>query len=121
MGGLVDARGTINSAITNSANLQPALGGSGMVVNGAVTLLSSSKLTFQLGGLTQGSQYGFLNVNGTVALNGTLLVSFVNSFQATSNNNFTVLTASSGLTGSFANVPSGSRVAATSCGPFLVA
>lgn len=49
-------------------------------MNGAVTLLSSSKLTFQLGGLTQGSQYGFLNVNGTAALAGQLVISFVNSF-----------------------------------------
>ena len=56
-GGLVDAWGTINAAITNNANLKPALGGSGLSVTGNVSLLSASKLTFQLGGLTQGSQY----------------------------------------------------------------
>ena len=33
-GGLVDAWGTINAAITNNANLQPALGGTGLTVNG---------------------------------------------------------------------------------------
>ena len=33
-GGLVDAWGTINAAIRNSANLQPALGGTGLTVNG---------------------------------------------------------------------------------------
>ncbi|MEP6822649.1 MAG: hypothetical protein ABI946_09905, partial [Chthoniobacterales bacterium] len=120
MGGMVDARGTINSAITNGANLQPALGGSGLVVNGAVTLLSSSQLTFQLGGLTQGSQYGFLNVNGTVALAGQLVVSFVNNFQAANNNNFTILS-STALTGVFANALPGSRVnASDGSGSFLV-
>ncbi len=119
-GGLIDARGTINSAITNGANLQPALGGSGLVVNGNVTLLSSSQLTFQLAGLVQGSQYGFLNVNGTVALNGNLVVSFVDPFQATNNDNFTVLS-STALSGAFTNVASGSRVTTTdNSGTFLV-
>ena len=80
-GGLVDARGSINAAITNNANLQPALGGSGLNVNGNVTLLTASQLSFQLGGLTQGSQYGYLNVNGTVAIGGQLVVSFVSGFQ----------------------------------------
>ncbi len=119
-GGLIDARGTINAAITNGANLQPALGGSGLVVNGNVTLLSSSQLTFQLAGLTQGSQYGFLNVNGTVALNGNLVVSFVDPFQATNNDNFTVLS-STALSGAFTNVASGGRLTATdNSGTFLV-
>ena len=119
-GGLIDARGTINSAITNGANLQPALGGTGLAVTGAVSLLSTSKLTFQLGGLTQGNQYGFLNVNGTVALNGNLVVSFVNSFQAGNKDNFTVLS-STALSGVFANVASGTRLATTDgSGTFLV-
>ena len=120
-GGLVDARGTINAAITHSPNLQPALSGNGLVVNGAVSLLNASKLTFQLGGLSQGRQYGFLNVNGTVALNGNLVVSFVNSFQAGTNDNFTVLSSTAPLIGSFVNVPSGSRVGTTDgSGTFLV-
>ncbi len=119
-GGLIDARGTINSAITNGANLQPALGGTGLNVTGAVSLLSSSKLTFQLGGLTQGNQYGFLNINGTVALNGNLVVSFVNSFQAANKDNFTVLS-STALSGVFANVASGTRLATSDgTGTFLV-
>ncbi|MGI8432952.1 MAG: hypothetical protein ACR2MW_11770, partial [Chthoniobacterales bacterium] len=119
-GGALTGFGQINAAIQNNALLRPGLGGTGLNVTGNVTLLGASQLSFQLGGLTQGSQYGFLNVNGTVALNGTLLVSFVNSFQAASNNNFTVLTANSAPTGSFTNVPSGSRVAVTSGGSFLV-
>ena len=119
-GGLIDARGSINSAITNGGNLQPALGGTGLSVTGAVSLLSTSKLTFQLGGLTQGNQYGFLNANGSVALNGNLVVSFVNSFKAGNEDNFTVLSATA-LSGSFTNVASGTRLATTdSSGTFLV-
>jgi hypothetical protein len=121
MAGLVDARGSITASLTNSANLQPALGGSGLFVTGNVSLLSASKLTFQLGGLTQGSQYGFLNVNGTVALGGQLVVSFVNAFQAANNNIFTVLSSTTVLSGAFTNVASGGRVnASDGSGSFLV-
>ena len=92
-GGLVDAWGTINAAITNSANLQPALGGTGLTVNGKLALLASSQLTFQLGGLTQGSEYGRLNVNGTLALGGQLVLTFANGFENSVSNtdNFAVL------------------------------
>ena len=118
--GLIDARGTINAAITNGANLQPALGGTGLSVNGTVSLLATSNLTFQLGGLAQGSQYGSLNVNGSVGLNGNLVVSFVNAFQAGNSDNFTVLS-STALLGAFTNVASGSRLTMTdNSGSFLV-
>jgi hypothetical protein len=129
-GGLVDDWGTMISSITNSATLQPALGGSslsitGLNVTGNISLLSASKLTFQLGGLTQGTQYGFLNVNGTVALGGQLVLTFVNGFQnsVTGSDTFTVLNASpsSSFTGSFTNVASGSRlVTSDGFGSFVV-
>ena len=100
-GGLVDAWGTINAAITNSANLQPALGGTGLTVNGRLALLASSQLTFQLGGLTQGSEYGRLNVNGTLALGGQLVLTFANGFENSVSNtdNFAVLNSLSVGTG----------------------
>jgi hypothetical protein len=55
-GGLVTGFGTINAAISNNAMLRPALGGTGLAVNGGLSLLSGSSLVFQLGGLTQGTQ-----------------------------------------------------------------
>ena len=112
-GGLVDTWGTISSAITNNAILQPALGGTGLAMNGKLTLLTSSQLTFQLGGLTQGSEYGYLNVNGTVAFGGQLVLTFANGFQnsVTNNDDFTVLTAAgTALNGSFTNVAPGERL-----------
>ena len=112
-GGLVDAWGTINGAITNNANLQPALGGTGLTVNGKVTLLASSQLTFQLGGLTQGSEYGHLNVNGTLAIGGQLVLTFANGFQnsVTNTDDFAVLNSLSvGLGGRFTNVAPGDRL-----------
>ncbi len=111
-GGLLTGVGTINAAITNSALLRPGLGVGGLAVNGNVSLLTASNLSFQLGGLTQGSEYGFLNVNGTVALGGQLVLSFVRNFQnsVTNSDVFTVLSATSTFTGVFNNVASGTRL-----------
>jgi hypothetical protein len=122
-GGLVDARGTISAVINNSATLRPALGGSGLAVTGNVSLLAASNLSFQLGGITQGSQYGFMNVNGTVGLGGNLVVTFVNGFQnsVSSSNTFTVLSSTTTLSGAFANVASGARLETSdNSGNFLV-
>jgi hypothetical protein len=110
--GLVDARGSINASIQNNALLRPALGGSGLQVTGNVSLLSSSQLVFQLGGIVQGQQYGFMNVSGNVSLGGQLVLSFVNGFQnsVTPNDTFTLVNSAAALAGSFANVPSGGRL-----------
>ncbi len=73
-------------------------------------LLGASNLVFKLGGLIQGTQYGFLNVTGNVSLGGNLVVSFVNSFVAQNNDSFTVLSSTAPLSGTFANVASGGRL-----------
>ena len=54
-GGLLTGVGNITAAITNSALIRPALGVGGLAVTGNVSLLSASNLSFQLGGLTQGT------------------------------------------------------------------
>ncbi|MBA3963745.1 MAG: S-layer family protein, partial [Chthoniobacterales bacterium] len=120
-GGTLTGIGSITSDITNRALLRPSLGLGGLSVTGNVSLLATSQLSFQLGGLTQGTQYSFLNVNGTVSLGGQLVVSFVNSFQATNSNNFTVLSSTGPLAGAFSNVASGTRLSVTDgSGSFLV-
>jgi hypothetical protein len=110
-GGLVDAWGSIVSDLTNNATFQPTLGGTGLAVTGRVDLFTDSKLTFLIGGLAQGSQYGYLNVNGTLALDGQLVVSFANGFQnsITNEDSFTVANSST-LTGTFTNVLPGGRL-----------
>ncbi len=120
--GLIDARGSVTADIMNNATLRPALGGSGLAITGNVSLLSSSNLSFQLGGLTQGSQYSYLNVNGTVALSGNLVVSFANGFEnSVSNSDTFTLVSSNGLSGSFTNIASGNRLdTSDGFGSFLV-
>ena len=119
--GLIDARGTISAAIQNNAILRPALGGNGLNVTGNVSLLSASQLTFQIGGVTQGSQYGFLNVTGNVSLGGNLNVALVGNFQPSSATNFTVLSSTAPLSGAFANVANnGSLTTTDNSGSFTV-
>ncbi len=85
-------------------------------------MLSGSQLTFQLGGLTQGSQYGFISVNGAVTLGGNLVLSFANGFQnsVTGANTFTLMTTTGTLTGAFANVVSGGTLVVGTFGTFVV-
>jgi hypothetical protein len=80
-------------------------------------------LSFQLGGLMQGSQYGFMNVNGIVTLGGQLELVFVNGFggSVTSNDNFTLINSNSSLAGAFTNAPSGTRLTTSDgSGSFVV-
>ncbi|GEM_PF-3016734 len=123
-GGMIDAHGTINApSIQNNATLQPALGGNGLAVKANVALLQSSNLSFQLGGLTQGTQYSSMNVNGTVALGGKLVLAFANGFQnsVTPADNFTLLTSTTNFSGSFSNIASGMRLETSdNVGSFVV-
>ncbi len=114
-GGLLTGSGNIFASINSSATIRPSLGGSGLVVNGNVALMTGSDLSFQIGGLTQGSQYSFLNVSGMVGLDGNLVLSFANGFQnsVAPGDAFTIATATGGVTGIFANVASGARLDTT--------
>ncbi|MBV9010097.1 MAG: hypothetical protein JO354_13180 [Verrucomicrobia bacterium] len=116
--------GTIQQVSGGSIQLTGILTSSGVIdlgVNamningGTLTLLSSSKLSLQIGSLTA---YGQITGNGTIALNGQLILSLVNGYQPGSGNTFTIITGSN-VSGSFTNLNSG-RVAVTGGGSFLV-
>ena len=92
-----------------------------MNVTGNVSLLSGSNLLFQLAGVNQGSQYGFLNVTGNVSLGGNLNVSLLGNFTPSNATNFTVLSSTTALTGAFANVANnGLLVTTDNSGAFTV-
>jgi hypothetical protein len=83
-----------------------------LTVNGNVTLSSSSILAMEIGGLGQGTDYDFLDVNGTLTLAGILDLDMLNGFEnlVTSSDVFTLATANAPILGAFSNVASGSRV-----------
>src|SRR5207245_1148383 len=83
----------------------------------------AATLKIELGGMTQGTNYDYVNVTNAVVLAGSLQVWLINGFQTTIPPGaiFTVLTAGGGLTGGFANVASGSRLTtADGFGSFVV-
>ncbi len=108
-GGCFAGTGTVSATVMNNGTISPGFPTGRLDINGSVTLQAGSHLAIELGGYTQGPGYDFVNVNGKVALGGELRVSFTNNFEgvATNGASFTVLTASTPFSGSFANVTNG--------------
>ncbi len=106
--------GTINAPLVTAAgDVAPGVSPGALSITGSLTLLNTSSLLIELGGPGQGSDYDFLSVGGAGILGGNLGVTFLNGYQWSlpDNTSFTILTASAGLTGAFANVASGGRLA----------
>ena len=115
-------------AITSAQPLnfqRGTLAGSG-TINADVILSDHMTLDFRLGGSGAGSStnsYDQLNVNGAFTLAGTLALAFKSNFESliTNSDKFVLLTSTSGLTGLFSNIASGSRLDTTDgYGSFIV-
>jgi len=96
-----------------------------LIVQGALSLDNTATTRIFIGGTTAGSGFSQIAQHGTssVALNGTLDVSFTNGFQNTIRNSdtFNILTSNNTVTGAFSNVASGNRVTTSDgIGSFLV-
>jgi hypothetical protein len=108
--------GTLTGNVTNGAAsgtgalLSPGNTLGQLAIVGDLTLLSTSKLLFDLGGTTKGVDYDFLSVSGNASLGGTLSLNLQGAFRDTAigATTFTLLTAGA-LTGTFANAPAGAR------------
>jgi len=112
--GFLSGTGTVIGNVTSASVISPGNSVGTLNFSGNLTLLSTSVLLFELGGLAQGTDYDFVSVTGTAAVNGTLHVSVINGFGATLNSaqTFTLLS-SSALTGTFLNaLTNGTRVTA---------
>jgi hypothetical protein len=73
-----------------------------LAANGGYDSSSNAVLNCALAGTSSGTNYGQLQVAGSVTLNGTLSVNLTNNFVPTTNDSFTVLTAGT-CNGTFAN------------------
>ncbi len=122
---------TYGTLINNGGTLAPGdFGTSGKTTitgNYAVSN-SAAVLTIDLGGTSQANAFtnapnyfDFVSVSGVAALGGNLSVRLINNFVPATNNSFTILTASGGVSGAFANVIGGRvPVANYAGGSFLV-
>ncbi len=100
-GGTLSGTGTVNADLTNAATLSPGGTGAGaLLVNGNYTQTAAGSLNIDLGGLTAGSLFDQLNVNGTATLGGILNVDEINGFTPANGNTFPVVTDTS-LSGQF--------------------
>jgi len=87
------------------------LGATGTLsITGSLTLDSKSSVVFDLAGLAQSTQYDFLDVTGTVTLDGTLVILWENDFSASDLDTFDLIqTGGPAFLGAFAStyVPTG--------------
>ena len=77
-----------NLSNAGTINLEPGT----LNVGGTYTQTSVGALGIGLGGLTAGTQFGQLIVNGTASLDGTLNVSLINEFAPAVGNSFQIMT-----------------------------
>ena len=91
----------------NSGSFTPGDGTQFIAVTGDLTILAAARTAVKLDAGTHGQ----FNVNGSVALNGALDVSFANNFEdaISSGYSFPIVTATS-IAGTFTGLPDGSRV-----------
>jgi hypothetical protein len=114
--------GTVNASMTVSGDLSPGSSPGTMTIGGNLTLTSSGSLTFEVAGPTQGTEYDYLSVAGTLGLEGgTLRLSMLEAFVGgAGGRTFTIATAGS-RAGAFGNVASGHRLSTLEGnGSFLV-
>ncbi len=102
--GIVKGTGTLTVAnFSNPATVAPGDSPGSLTISGNYAQTSAGTLEIELGGVTAGTQYDVLNISGTASLNGTLNVTFTNSFVPVSSIDFIILDAAS-LSGTFSTV-----------------
>jgi tetratricopeptide (TPR) repeat protein len=112
-GGRILGDGTIQAPnVRNNAIIKAGMSPGTLTIAGNLLLLGSSTMESQLGGLVQGRQYDFLDVQGHARLGGDLSIDFLNGFQhsVTPRDTFFLLEANSPLSGIYADVANGGRL-----------
>ena len=109
--GELKGNGTIaSSVVTGGTNtIAPGFSPGALTIEGNLTLSAGSTLEMEIGGLTQGTLYDYLDVNGALTLAGLLNLSFLNDFQnsLSMGSLFTLATSDAAVLGSFSNVANG--------------
>ncbi len=109
-GGSLFGSGTIKADVTNAGSIFPGSSPGLLTIDGALTLQSTSVLTFELGGTLQGTEYDSINVLGNLNLNGDIDILFIDGFESTisGSDNFILMNALT-LEGAFSTVSNRTR------------
>ena len=92
--GSIRGTGTVNGSVTvGNATLAPGFSPGTLDITGDLNLGPLSVLNIELGGLTRGTGFDWINVQGTARLAGTLNVSQVGGFTAPAGSSFAFLNA----------------------------
>jgi hypothetical protein len=94
------AGGTAATFIVGDSKKSSAL----VTIENNYTQLATGITDVQIGGTNVGTQYSQLSVTGPVTLGGTLNVALINKFKPVSGDQFTIINAPSGVTGTFTTV-----------------
>ncbi|MGI9516225.1 MAG: beta strand repeat-containing protein [Pirellulaceae bacterium] len=114
-GGVLEGDGIINGDVALGGLIRPGVSGTQFTGGAAGTLrmdalnMSSSAITeVELGGLAQGTEFDYIDVDSNLDLDGVLSLSFFDSFESTVMplDSFTIMLSNT-LTGAFTNVASG--------------
>jgi autotransporter-associated beta strand protein len=113
-GGTLGGHGTTGVVnVASGGHLAPG-NSPGLLSTGNLSLVSGATFEEEIGGTAAGSGYDQVRVNGSVNLgNATLNISLVNSFVVTATDNFTIINndGSDAVTGQFAGLVEGARLA----------
>ncbi len=93
--GVIRGTGTFSGTLTNSSQVNPD---GILTITGNYVQTGAGSLSIGIGGLTAGTQYDRLVVNGQATLGGTLNLGLLNAFVPAVNDAFQVLTVGSGNT-----------------------
>ena len=112
--GMLTGSGIISANVNNSGTISPGGSAGSLTINGGLSLLNGSKIVMEIGGLTQGTEFDYLDVNGAVGVDGMLELHMINGFQSKIDpkESFTILS-STDLTGAFDNIANGDRLTTT--------
>jgi hypothetical protein len=103
-GGSLSGTGNVAGNVTNTGGeVEPGNSAGTLRISGNYTQGSSGKLSIQLGGPTQGTEYDLLNVTGTATLDGELHVEPIVGYLPQVGQQFVILTAPT-VTGCFTSV-----------------
>jgi hypothetical protein len=99
--GFVKGVGTFNN-VNFTGTFSPGLSPAELQV-GAITLSPSNTLIAEIGGTTPGSLYDRIVSSSTISLGGVLDVDLINNFVPAIGNSFQILSATGGISGTFAS------------------